>query len=96
MSAPTTRDDGTCAHRAGDTQPLAHREAAALGADMQFGEDAIGRARSVQRSIWPSSAGLRGNDSSNVSMRRRKMMRAGSNHDYRHQILFGQLAPRST
>lgn len=38
---------------------------------------------------------LRDNDSSNVSMRRRKM-RASRSQAYRQQILFGQLAPEST
>lgn len=38
---------------------------------------------------------LRDNDSSTVSIRRRKM-RCCTNHDYRCQILFGQLEPEST
>ncbi|MDD2729271.1 MAG: hypothetical protein PHR85_08955, partial [Malikia sp.] len=38
---------------------------------------------------------LRDNDSSNVSIRRRKM-RACTSHDYRQQILFGQISPDST
>lgn len=68
--------------------------------DVQFGEDAH-RARKdhsaanlavIRRAALNL---LRDNDSSNVSMRRRKM-RAGSNHDYRRQILFGQVAPEST
>lgn len=68
--------------------------------DVQFGEDAH-RARKdhsaanlavIRRAALNL---LRDNDSSNVSMRRRKM-RAGSSHAYRQQILFGQTAPDST
>ena len=68
--------------------------------DVQFGEDAH-RARKdhsaanlavIRRAALNL---LRDNDDSNVSMRRRKM-RAGSNHEYRCQILFGQLAPELT
>ena len=68
--------------------------------DVQFGEDEH-RARKdhsaanlavIRRAALNL---LRDNDSSDVSMRRRKM-RAAGNLDYRHQILFGQLAPEST
>ena len=68
--------------------------------DVQFGEDAH-RARKdhsaanlavIRRAALNL---LRDNDSSNVSMRRRKM-RAGSSQAYRQQILFGQIAPEST
>ena len=68
--------------------------------DVQFGEDAH-RARKdhsaanlavIRRAALNL---LRDNDSSNVSIRRRKM-RAGSSLAYRHQLLFSQLAPEST
>ena len=38
---------------------------------------------------------LHDNDSSNVSMRRHQM-RSGTNHDYRHQILFDRPPSNST
>jgi predicted transposase YbfD/YdcC len=62
--------------------------------DVQFGEDRH-RARKEHSAanlalIRRAALNLlRDNDSSTVSIRRRKM-RCGTNHDYRHQILFGE------